>query len=82
MKTSYLVSFSAAVALAAVACAEAPWFNAGFGTYAPGLGAKRTYTIFGKTNLADRIWLTPAPDGARFFRVKVDLPLQAASPAF
>ena len=43
-------------------------------TYAPDLGEKRTYTTFGKTNLSDRVWLTPVPDGARFFRVKVDLP--------
>ena len=45
-------------------------------TYAPDLGAKRTYTILGKRSLDDpkEGWQCPPPAGARFFRVKVDLP--------
>ena len=39
----------------------------------PEQAALRTYTIYGKTNLTDRVWHSPTNSSSRFFRVGVEL---------
>ena len=34
----------------------------------------RVYTIYGKTNLTDKVWLSPTNSSSRFFKVEVTLP--------
>ena len=39
----------------------------------PEQAALRTYTIYGKTNLTDRVWHSPTNSSSRFFRVGVEM---------
>ena len=39
----------------------------------PEQAALRAYTIYGKTNLTDRVWHSPTNSSSRFFRVGVEL---------
>ncbi len=41
--------------------------------WSPDLGSERTYTLHGKTNLLDPVWVTPTNSSTRFFRVGVDV---------
>ena len=46
-------------------------------TWLPNLntnGYKRTYVIWGKTNLTDKVWHSPTNSSSRFFKVEVLLP--------
>ena len=42
-------------------------------TWEPNL-ANRVYTIYGKTNLTDKAWHSPANESSRFFEVEVSMP--------
>ena len=44
-------------------------------TWTPHLD-NRIYTIYGKTNLADKVWHSPTNESSRLFRVEVSLPLK------
>ena len=35
--------------------------------------ARRSYTIYGKTNLTDRVWHSPTNEASRFFKVGVEM---------
>ncbi len=41
--------------------------------WTPDLGSNRVYTIYGKTNITDPAWTTPANGENRFFKVKVEI---------
>lgn len=44
-------------------------------TWTPHLD-NRIYTIYGKTNLTDKVWHSPTNESSRLFRVEVSLPLK------
>lgn len=35
--------------------------------------ARRSYTIYGKTNLTDKAWHSPTNEASRFFKVGVEM---------
>ena len=35
--------------------------------------ARRNYTIYGKTNLTDRVWHSPTNEASRFFKVSAEM---------
>lgn len=37
-------------------------------------GEVRTYTVWGKTNLTDKVWHTPTNSASRFFKIEVEIP--------